>query len=207
MKKPKVSIIIPFNKDRGFLNEALQSVENQTYSNVELIISQSHKSMSHNFNNGIEKSTGDFIKYLCDDDMLPKDSIEKSVKAFTPATDVIHGNAIVFKEIVSKGIIYRPLKKYLNIGNMIVNNYVHGGTLMYRKEVFEKMGLFNESLWTAEEYEFNLRCLYNHLKFRYVDETLAYYRRHSGQKSIGIVTKEYQNLRKNQIEIIRSWYR
>src|SRR5690606_16080804 len=151
MEKHKVSIIIPYNKDRGWLNQAIRSVELQTYSNVELIISQSKNGMSYNFNRGIEQSCGDFIKYLHEHDMLSKDGIEKYVKAFKPSTSFIHGNAIDFRELVSQGNIYKPIKKHLNLKNMLTTNYIHGGTLMYRKEVFKEVGMFNETLWTGEE--------------------------------------------------------
>ena len=207
MEKHKVSIIIPYKKDRGYLDQAIRSVELQTYGNVELIISQSNNGVSYNLNRGIEQSTGDFIKYLCDDDMLSRDSIEKSVKAFKPSTSFIHGNAIAFRELVSQGNVYRPIKKHLNLKNMLTTNYIHGGTLMYRKEVFKEVGMFNETLWTGEEYEFNLRCFANGLKCTYTDEILYYYRLHGEQKSIGNTSKLYQSMRKQQMEIIRSWYR
>lgn len=204
----KVSVIIPFKKDRGWLNQAINSVEKQTYGNVELILSQSNKGVSHNINKGIEKSTGQLIKYLCDDDVLPTNSIELSVKGFSrPSTSFIHGNVINFSgDIVSTGVIHRPLYKHINLQNMLVRNSVHGGTLMYRREVFDKVGMFNETLWTGEEYEFNLRCLSVGLKAKYVDGVLYYYRRHNKQKSIGSTDKFYQNKRKEHISIIKSWY-
>ena len=90
---------------------------------------------------------------------------------------------------------------------MLRHNHVHGGTLMYRRDVFEKVGMFNETLWTGEEYEFNLRCLANGLKCKYVDDVLYYYRYHSRQKSIGTTDEGYQALRKEQIETIKSWYK
>ena len=43
MEDIKVSVIIPYNKDRGWLNEAIESVNNQTHKNIELILSQSDK--------------------------------------------------------------------------------------------------------------------------------------------------------------------
>jgi GT2 family glycosyltransferase len=53
---------------------------------------------------------------------------------------------------------------------------------MYRKEVFTKIGSFDESLNTMEEYEFNLRCLRAGFKIGYCDSMVAYYRRHPAQK-------------------------
>jgi GT2 family glycosyltransferase len=54
---------------------------------------------------------------------------------------------------------------------------------MYRKEVFTKVGLFNESdqVKSFEEYEFNIRCLQHGLKLGFCPSTLAFYRRHPNQ--------------------------
>ena len=202
----KVTIIIPYREDRGWLNEAVQSVENQTHKNIEIIISQGDRGVSENLNAGINKSKGDFIKYLCDDDILPPDSIENSLKGFKKGIDFIHGKAKGFYELIQNGDIYTPPKKNLRLNHLITHNYIHGGTLMYRSEVFDKVGLFNPSLWTGEEYEFNLRCLSEGLKIGYVDRVLYYYRYHSRQKSIGNKNKGYQDLRREQIDIIKSWY-
>jgi glycosyltransferase involved in cell wall biosynthesis len=202
----KVSVIIPYRTDRGFLEEAIRSVENQTHKNIELILSQGETGVSENLNNGIKQSSGDFIKYLCDDDILPPDSIENSLKGFKKGIDFVHGKAKSFNGMVQNGIIYEPPKKNIRLEHLITHNYIHGGSLMYRREVFEEVGLFNESLWTGEEYEFNLRALSNGFKIGYIDKVLYYYRLHQEQKSIGNKSKAYQDLRKEQITLIRSWY-
>lgn len=204
----KVSVIIPYRNDRGWLNQAIKSAENQTYGNIEVIVSQGNYNKSINLNKGIEQSTGDFIKYLDEDDVLPPNSIELSLKGFNyPKIKFIHGNAIQFSGgLVSSGYKVEPLIKHVNKHNMLYRNQIHGATLMYKREVFEKYGMFNESLWTAEEYEFNLRLLSKGVKCGYVDEVLAFYRLHSKQKSIGCTDTDYQNERKKVIEEIKNWY-
>jgi len=205
-KNPRVSVIIPYKENRGWLDDAIRSVENQTYKNVELIISQGNCGVSKNINRGIHKSTGDFIKYLCEDDLLTRNSIESSLKGFKKDVDFIHGKANGFTEHLHNGIIYEPPKKNLRLEHLLAHNHIHGGTLMYRKEVFERIGFFNETLWTGEEYEFNLRALANGEKIAYVNEVLYNYRYHPAQKSIGNKAKEYQNLRKEQMKVIKGWY-
>jgi glycosyltransferase involved in cell wall biosynthesis len=48
----KVAIIIPYQNDRGYLGEALKSVERQTYPAdlIELIEVQSENTVGHNLN-------------------------------------------------------------------------------------------------------------------------------------------------------------
>lgn len=179
----KVSIIIPFVKDRGFLQEAINSVKKQSYPNIEMILSQSNNGVSYNINRGIERSTGDYIKYLCDDDILPTDSIMYSAHALNNSGRLaLHGKALNFfpdgKTEIHNSAIPDP-----DLKTLIRKNVIHGGTLMYHRSVFDKVGLFDESLWTGEELEFNLRCLANGVRFAYCNEILYHYRRHRGQKS------------------------
>jgi len=166
MKDPKVTVIIPYSKDRGWLNEAVDSVEKQSYAGeIELILSQSDKSVGYNINRGIEKSTGEYIKYLCDDDRLTEWSIQLSVESIE-GFDFIHGNSINFWDS-GKKVAYIPSITNPTTPQMLDKNIIHGGTLMYRRDVFDRVGMFDESLDCAEEYEFNLRCLSKGLKLGY----------------------------------------
>jgi teichuronic acid biosynthesis glycosyltransferase TuaG len=203
----KVSIIIPYSKDRGWLDKANYSVLNQDYKGeIEIIESQSFNGVSYNLNRGIEKSTGEYIKYLCDDDMLTEWSISSSVEAIQ-GYDFIHGGAVIKFQETGGEVIFFPKDKHPTLESMVISNKIHGTTLMYRRDVFERVGLFREDLDCAEEYEFNLRCLKNGLKLNYCHDLLAIYRRHEKQKSLGNMDKAYQDARQTKIETIKSWYR
>ena len=52
---------------------------------------------------------------------------------------------------------------------------------MYKREVFDKVGLLNEDMPPFEDYEFHLRCLSAGLKIGYVDKIVSYYRIHERQ--------------------------
>lgn len=204
----KVSIIIPYNKDRGWLNDAIYSVKEQTYPNIELILSQSPASVGVNLNYGIAKATGSFIKYLCDDDLLPPNSIEQSIAAFTgPEIDFIHGCATNFWMDINKEEVYIPTVKRPTLSDMLEHNQIHGGTLMYRASVFRKFGFFDPTLWTGEEYEFNLRLLNSGAIIGYSPDILYKYRRHQQQKSLGNKNYDYQARRREAIESIKNRYR
>ena len=203
MLHPKVSIIIPFHHDRGWLQDAIDSVHQQSYQGeIELILSESTESVGYNLNRGIEIASGEFVKYLCDDDMLTFNSIHDSVKAMK-GFDFIHGNAInkhTLHEIFQRPRIAKPTLK-----DMLSSNVIHGGTLMYRKDLFDKVGLFDEKLDCAEEYDFNMRCLSKGMKLGYCNATLYIYRRHDEQKSLG--KKVNQIERAKRIEAIQNRFR
>lgn len=196
---PKVSIIIPYKINRGWLYDCVRSIMVQTYQGqIEIILSSSDNGVSNNINRCIQMASGDYIKFIAEDDMLTPNCIEDSVKSIQ-GFDAIHGNAYYIKDnsIVKS---FEPEVKQLDLRSMLDRNHIHGGTLMYKSEVL-KSNLFNESLWTGEEYELNLRLLKKGFKFNYCDSYMTYNRLHEGQKSIGNKDLDYQ--RKRSAEILR----
>ena len=200
----KVSIIIPYKEDRSYLDKAIESIESQSYKNYETIFSQSNNRVGYNLNRGIEVATGDLIRYLCDDDMLTPNSLLDTVKRFSG--DFIHSNAFNFYE---NGRVYRhvPKIKNPNLRELEKRNHFHGGTVVYHASVFDRFGLFDESLWTGEEYDFNLKILHSGAKVGYINSFTYFYRRHPLQKSLGNTDLEYQAQRKQAIEEIKERYK
>lgn len=102
---PKVSVIIPHYNMHSFLPQAVESVANQEYDNIELIIvDDGSDEMLHRellsadnlptklleiehigkptaVNQGFEKSSGDYLTILDADDLLPKRSLLQRVRA------------------------------------------------------------------------------------------------------------------------------
>jgi glycosyltransferase involved in cell wall biosynthesis len=200
--KMKVTVIIPFNKDRGYLKHAIDSVKNQTYKNVELILCKSKDGVSKNINKGFEYATGDVVGYFAEDDLLCAKTIEHVVNGIGDY-DFIHGKAIRFDK--ETNTIYKPLLKYPSVKDLIKNNYIHGGTCWYKSHVI-KENRFDESLWTAEEYEYHLRLLSKSYEIGFIDEVIFKYRLHQNQKSIGNLDKEYQAKRNNVKQLIKNKY-
>jgi GT2 family glycosyltransferase len=135
--------------------------------------------------------------------MLTPNCIKDSVKAIeNQGVDFIHGNAIQLSVRSGKEALYRPFITNPTFQNLLLRNPIHSATLMYRKEVFERVGRFSESdkFRSFEEFEFNLRCLQAGMKIGYCDSTLAYYRRHPNQL-IKTTDKRQRNL--NRKELVR----
>lgn len=103
---PLVSVCIPVFNGEKFLLEALESVKNQSYQNIELIISDDHsadssielaneflktfenrfklvanpkKGIGSNWNNCVRNANGKYIKFLFQDDILFSDCISEMV--------------------------------------------------------------------------------------------------------------------------------
>lgn len=193
--KCKVTIIIPYKKNpnRPWLQDAINSVP----LDCQLIVSEGNGMWACQFNKVLSQVEGKYVKYLHDDDMLTPNCIEDSVRCLEESgADFIHGMAEEL--VVSSGNqhIYTPPVKNGGKAELLQHNFIHSATTMYRKEIFEKLGGFDESLPDSEEYEFNLRCLNAGFKLKYCDSVLAVYRRHPEQQTVKLGGKQLLNTSK-----------
>lgn len=139
--KPLVSILIPtYNQNINYLKECIDSALNQTYQNIEVIVSNNHStngtqkflatyldsrfrvvspekfvSMSDNFDFCIKNANGEYISYLSSDDVLLKTAIEILVPILNsnPKVNFACGNILRAKRM-PKNITskYHLIRKY-----------------------------------------------------------------------------------------------
>jgi glycosyltransferase involved in cell wall biosynthesis len=198
----KATVIIPSRNDRGYLKYAIESVKNQTKP-VKLIVQKGEYGVSKNINDALKKVTTEFVSYIGDDDLLHPDASKLAIEGLR-YNDIVHGNAVRFKD-VSNYTIYKPIIKVPTFLDLINHNHIHGGTVWYRTDVLQKY-MFDETLWTGEEYDLHIRMLKGGCKIGYINEVMFYYRLHQFQKSIGNTQQEYQDKRKLAINQIRKKY-
>ncbi|MCI9176146.1 MAG: glycosyltransferase [Lachnospiraceae bacterium] len=104
--KPLVSVCIPAYNNAEYIEETIQSVLEQTYQNIELIVvddnstddtvkvlesigderlklyrNQENLGMVGNWNRCLELASGEYVKLICADDIIAKDAIEKEARA------------------------------------------------------------------------------------------------------------------------------
>jgi glycosyltransferase involved in cell wall biosynthesis len=138
---------------------------------ITLLSNQRSKGVSGARNTGLDYASGEFITFLDSDDTLSKNSIEYRVKAFNDNSDasLICGGfdfidetsnfieAYWFQDIIVKEMnqetgyfkLQNPISFFLTKFNMIITN-----TIMFRKDMIPKFGIFKENMTHSEDEEY-----------------------------------------------------
>lgn len=214
MKKPFVSVIIPTYNRSAYVKDAIESVLSQSYSNLEIIVVddgstddtrdvitlfadrvryfyQDNKGPSSARNMGISEATGDFVAFLDSDDLWRQDKLEKQLKLFgensrlglvASGHDVINHRG---EHILS--YILKPKELNQLHSRRIIRNLFSTPSVLVRKSCFDSVGVFDEKLYFAEDWDMWLRII-SAYDAAMVNEPLATIRNH--QESI---TREYSD--------------
>jgi len=180
---PFVSVIIPTYNRSWSLREAIDSVLAQDRCRFELIVvddgstddtpeqlrsygdrltvvRQENRGVSAARNTGIRHASGSLIAFLDSDDQWLPDKLHRQSKFFESRLDAMICQT---QEIwIRNGIRVNPKKRHRKRSGMIFEPSLHlclvsPSAVMIRKELFEKVGLFDETLPACEDYDLWLR--------------------------------------------------
>lgn len=181
---PKVSVIIPTYNRLSMLKEAVESVLAQDYEDFELIVVDDgstdgtseamkqygkrvrilehteNRGVSAARNRGILHARGKYVAFLDSDDLWGKGKLNIQA-AFLD--DNPHYPLCYTDEIwIRRGKRVNPMKKHSKYSGWIFEKclplcIISPSSAMMRKNLFSKVGLFDEALPVCEDYDFWLR--------------------------------------------------
>lgn len=199
-----VSAIITTHNRLHLLKRAVQSVQNQSYANIELIVvddssddgtgewckRQDFKYIYNNLKNkggnyvrniGIKAANGKYIAFLDDDDYWLAEKITKQVELIEQRScDIVfcgRFNEIVMTNGDTKLIPSLPSKLFQgNISSLILSSIVTTtSAILVKKKTLFRVGLFDENLRFWQEYDLSIRIAQKS-EFYFVPEPLIKYR-------------------------------
>jgi glycosyltransferase involved in cell wall biosynthesis len=179
---PDVSVIIPTHNRREWLRDAIASVFAQTYHNFELVVvddgstddtpevvrefpgvrylHQENRGVSAARNHGVALSRGRLLAFLDSDDVWQPRKLETQVEFFAnhPEAHICQTEEVWLRN----GVRVNPHNKHRKpSGDIFVQSLqlclVSPSAVMLRRELFERVGGFDEQLPACEDYDLWLR--------------------------------------------------
>jgi glycosyltransferase involved in cell wall biosynthesis len=207
VSRPLVSIVIPaFNAER-FLGEAIESVLAQTYEQLETIVvddgssdgtvavasaydevtvvEQTNAGPSAARNRGFVASRGEFVAFHDSDDVMTPDKLEVQAGILIDKPDV--GCVLAEQELLVEPGAELPFwvegSKVQDLmpprpPELADEPLVHPMTMVVRREVFERIGGFDESMRAAEDFDWMLRASEEGIEIARLSEVLLRRRVH-----------------------------
>lgn len=206
---PKVSVVTPSYNQAAFLEETMLSVLNQDYPAIEYIVIDDgstdgsveiirkyerrlaywttgpNRGQSHAINKGWKRASGDVIAYLNSDDTYLPGAVRTAVEFLVAHPDV----GIVYGDCLATDEHGKPLETYaptdFDLGRVLgqCRTPIPQPAAFIRAEVLEQVGLLDEDLFIAMDFDLWLRA---GLEFplAHIPVTMATYRLHPQSKTV-----------------------
>lgn len=187
-----ISVIIPVYNGEAFLKEAIQSIQQQNYQPLEIIVVddgstdrtaeiansygnlvryayQSNRGPAAARNKGLGMAHGNIIAFLDADDLWTPNKLEIQIPYLKSNV-----SEIVLGRVQVKALEGEPLFK---IHTNPILSFVMGCGL-FRKSVFDKVGYFDENLRYSEDIDWYLRVREHNIAIAVLSEVTLFHRKH-----------------------------
>jgi GT2 family glycosyltransferase len=212
-KSPVISVIIPTYNAAKFIRDAIQCVLDQDYPSVEIIViddgstdntgeiiqsidadiryyKQDNNGAASARNRGIKDASSHLIAFLDVDDLWPENNLRVLVDELMddPELQVVHGHAQLMMMDDETG-------KFEYVGNPEESFPYYIGAGLYRRSVFQDVGLFDEELAFAEDTDWFERAKHLGIPVKRIDQVTLFVRRHGNNMTSGKADHELHPLR------------
>jgi glycosyltransferase involved in cell wall biosynthesis len=215
---PLVSVVISTHNRYHYLKLAVQSVLDQTYSPIEIIIidngsTDETRNIEKDFsgrvkyfyqndqgapaakNVGIKKATGQYIAFLDDDDLWLPQKTQKQMSLLNEHPElgfICSGSFVMDKDGKQTGRWIKNEGEEETFESLYKQNFVLLLTVIAKKECLDSVAGFDVSLF-SHDYDLWLR-LSKRYPFKYMNEPLAHYRKYDQNMSNNINARLKSNL-------------
>lgn len=220
---PEISVVMPVYNAEAYLEDALKSILNQTFEEIEILIiddgsfdktreilaayssrdtrirvieNEKNLGIAESLNKGIQEAKADIIARMDADDIAFPERLAKQYRfmSLNPDVGVCGSWAEMFGD--KQGLLTVPVHDSEIRSRLLFENCILHPTVLLRKSLFSGNGLsFDKHLLYVEDYDLWLRAM-KCTKFYNVPEPLLYYRLHRDQVSSSHRETQQKNARK-----------
>ncbi len=181
-KQPLVSVIVVTKNVEKYLSRCLQSIKDQTYQNIEIIVVDNFSEdlsydiageytskvyqygteRSNQFNYGFSKSRGLLIYHVGADFVLERDVVEKCMKKIGEGYAALAVHNRSSGDSIWAKVRYLERETYQHDRNIVAVRFM-------KRDVFKNVGMYDESLVAAEDYDLHNRIVEAGYRWIHVD--------------------------------------
>ena len=210
-----VSVICPYYKKKKFIDKSLNSILNQSYNNLEIIIIYDDTDLEdYNFlkskykdnkkikifkneknvgagisrNKGIKKSKGEYLAFIDSDDIWNDKKIEKQLKFMINKNIQISHTSYEIVNDKDEIIGRRFAKNFLNYNSLLKSCDIGLSSAMIKKSIL-KDDLFFPNIKTKEDFVLWLKLLKQNYKIFAYEEYLTKWRKTDNSLSSSTLQK------------------
>ncbi|MGD9602573.1 MAG: glycosyltransferase family 2 protein [Gammaproteobacteria bacterium] len=202
MNSRRVSVVLPTYKRAHLLGQAVRSVLDQTYTNLELIVVDDNSpddtaavvrafddprvryvrndpnlKLPRALNRGFSLAQGDYLTWTSDDNLYAPQAIARMVNALERTEcDFVYADYWLFSEQDTTGSPRDPRHDRLPDTLQLEKGNHIGACFLYTRRLYEAVGDYDPELFLVEDYDYFLRAA-RAFRFCHVPEPLYYFRR------------------------------
>ncbi len=191
-----ISVITINRNNSNGLEKTIKSISNQTYKNAQYIVidgnsndgsleiikqntdflsfwvSEPDRGIYNAMNKAIEIATGEYLLFVNSGDILYDDSILEMFATANFSEDFVYGD-IIFED--SNEVLIMP--DQITLKTFLGSSIGHGATFI-KRELFNKLGLYNESNIIVSDWEFFLKAfLKSSCSYKHIDRIFTVYQK------------------------------
>ena len=193
----RITIVTICYNAENLIEKTIKSVISQDYSNIEYVIidgnskdrtmeivnkysayidsitSEEDEGISDAFNKGIRKASGDRICFLNAGDVFTSSTVLSKV-----AIDTLNNNDIdvIFYKMIYGERNTTPPDYYGDKAKAIWENMaIPHQACFCRRDLFDRIGVFNTAFRIRMDYEFFARCVKQNVSYKYIPEIITVY--------------------------------
>lgn len=220
-----ISVVMPVRNGERFIVDALRSIQEQSVQVSQILVindgSQDEtcqlvrdvvakdkrvrlldgpcKGPGPARNVGLRQATGNVIAFLDCDDLWPAGKLETQLGRLRnePEVRMVSGFVKYFDKQIDNGLAPADDARTEELF------HVHLGASIYRSDVFEEVGLFDEDFLYSEDVDLMLRIRETGIPYTIMNEITLYYRRHDNSMTSYLTQEEKRDFNRALMNSLR----